>query len=107
MSAKRTRVPSTRSSRPARGRADLPRLRRVTERQIRETSPPELANLPDDFWAEASVAEPVGKQAISLRVDADVLDWFKSQGPRYQSRINAVLRSYMYQRRHGARRRAS
>lgn len=41
---------------------------------------------------------------ISLRVDADVLDWFKTQGPRYQSRLNAVLRSYMTQRRQSSRR---
>jgi uncharacterized protein (DUF4415 family) len=34
------------------------------------------------------------KAAISLRLDADVLDWFKGQGPGYQTRINAVLRAY-------------
>lgn len=107
MSAKPTRTRSPRSSRPTRGRADLSRLRRVSERQIRATSPPELADLPADFWADASVVEPVAKQPISLRVDADVLDWFKSQGPRYQSRINAVLRSYMNQRRQNTKRRAS
>jgi uncharacterized protein (DUF4415 family) len=35
------------------------------------------------------------KAAISLRIDADVLEWFRSQGPGYQTRINALLRSYM------------
>jgi uncharacterized protein (DUF4415 family) len=34
------------------------------------------------------------KAAISLRVDADVLNWFKEQGPGYQTRINAILRAY-------------
>lgn len=34
------------------------------------------------------------KSAISLRVDADVLAWFKAQGPGYQTRINAILRAY-------------
>jgi uncharacterized protein (DUF4415 family) len=34
------------------------------------------------------------KAAIALRLDADVLDWFKSQGPGYQTRINAVLRAF-------------
>jgi uncharacterized protein (DUF4415 family) len=34
------------------------------------------------------------KQSISLRLDADVLDWFKSRGTGYQSRINAVLRAF-------------
>ena len=34
-------------------------------------------------------------EAISLRVDRDVLAWFRAQGPRYQSRMNAVLRTYV------------
>lgn len=34
------------------------------------------------------------KTSISLRVDADVLDWFKAQGRGYQTRINAVLRAF-------------
>jgi uncharacterized protein (DUF4415 family) len=34
------------------------------------------------------------KESISLRVDADVLEWFKAQGPGYQTRINLVLRAY-------------
>ena len=38
---------------------------------------------------------PVGKQAISMRLDEDILRWFRDQGPRYQTRINAVLRAYM------------
>ena len=78
----------------------------MSEREIQATSQAELADLPDDFWDEATVVEPTPKQPISLRLDADVLEWFKSQGPRYQSRINAVLRSYMSQRRHSSRRKA-
>ena len=78
----------------------------MSQQEIQATSPPELADLPDDFWNEAIVVEPATKQPISLRVDADVLRWFKTQGPRYQSRINAVLRSYMSQRRQSPRRRA-
>jgi uncharacterized protein (DUF4415 family) len=39
--------------------------------------------------------KPMGSKAsISLRVDADVLEWFKAQGPGYQTRINAVLRAF-------------
>lgn len=106
VNAKRTRKRPTRNSEAVRGRADLARLRRVSEREIRATSPPELADLPDDFWDDATVVEPSAKQPISLRVDTDVLRWFKAQGPRYQSRINAVLRSYMTQRRQSSRRKA-
>ena len=78
-----------------RGRADLTRLRRATERQIAETSSPELADLPADFWGDAKLVWPAGREAISLRVDRDVLAWFRAQGPRYQSRMNAVLRTYV------------
>ena len=39
------------------------------------------------------------KKAISIRVDEDVLDYFKKEGAGYQRRINAVLRSYMQQKR--------
>ncbi len=39
--------------------------------------------------------QPVGpKTSISLRIDADVLEWFKSKGPGYQTRMNAVLRAF-------------
>ena len=89
----------SRKARPSgRGRADLQRLRRVTDTGIRATSPPELADLPAGFWDTAVVVEPVVKQPVSLRVDEDVLQWFKEQGPRYQSRMNAVLRSFMVER---------
>ena len=71
----------------------------MTEAEIRRTAPPELADLPEDFWDDGEVVTPVSKQAISLRVDEDVLDWFRQTGPRYQTRINAVLRSYMARRR--------
>lgn len=67
----------------------------MNEGQIERTSPPELADLPEDFWADAEVVAIPAKEAISLRVDADVLSWFREGGPRYQSRMNAVLRSYV------------
>ena len=106
VNAKRTGKPPARSKQALRGRADIGRLRDISEREIHATSPPELANLPDDFWDAATIVEPAPKQPISLRVDADVLRWFKTQGPKYQSRINAVLRSYMSQRRQSSRRKA-
>lgn len=81
---------------PSRGWADLRRLRKpMSDEEINRTSPPELANLPADFWDSAVMVYPVGKEPISLRVDEDVLAWFRKAGPGYQSRMNAVLRSYM------------
>jgi len=86
---------------PSRGRADLDRIRRMSDAEVRDSSPPELAGLPGDFWDSAELVEPVRKQAVSLRIDEDVLDWFRQRGPRYQSRMNAVLRSYMNARSRG------
>jgi uncharacterized protein (DUF4415 family) len=67
----------------------------MSDEEISATSPPELADLPEDLWDGAEVVSPQAKEAISLRVDRDVLAWFRAAGPRYQSRMNAVLRSYM------------
>ncbi len=47
------------------------------------------------FWADAKVEIPSGKTAISIRIDNDVLNFFKKQGKGYQAKINAVLRSYV------------
>ena len=49
----------------------------------------------DEFWRDARVVMPPGKTSIHLRLDADVLEWFKAQGPGHLTRMNAVLRSYM------------
>ena len=98
MTAKRTAKSSRTKSTPrtpSQGRANLARLRRVTDAEIARTAPEELRNLPADFWDEAVPVLPAAKIPISLRVDADVLEFFRESGPRYQSRMNAVLRSYM------------
>jgi len=46
-------------------------------------------------WSKAELAIPPRKKAISIRVDEDVLKFFKRNGEGYQRRINAVLRSFM------------
>ncbi len=47
-------------------------------------------------WTRPGTLIPVGnKQQLTVRLDADVLQFFKSTGKRYQSRINAALREYM------------
>lgn len=81
--------------RPSRGQANLRLLARVTDAKIRRSAPEDLPELPNDFWDTAVPVLPAGKVSISLRVDSDVLDWFREDGPKYQSRMNAVLRSYM------------
>ena len=95
MSAKRIAKSSRRSAVPTQGRAKLAKLRRITDAEIARSSPEELRDLPRDFWDEAVPVLPGVKVPISLRVDSDVLEFFRETGPRYQSRMNAVLRSYM------------
>lgn len=56
---------------------------------------PDAAPVDAAFWDNAKMVMPAAKQAISIRLDADVLAYFKNDGPGYQSRINAVLRSFM------------
>ncbi len=80
-------------------KTDWARVDSMTDAEVLATSPPELADLPDDFWDAAVMVSP--KEAISIRVDSDVLVWFRDIGPGYQTRINAVLRSYMDKMRAG------
>ncbi len=46
-------------------------------------------------WADAIVGLPPLKTPVNAKFDVDVVDWFKSQGRGYQTRMNAVLRRYM------------
>ena len=46
-------------------------------------------------WTNLKVAWPQPKQAISLRIDQDILAWFRERGPGYQTRMNAVLRAFV------------
>ncbi len=58
-------------------------------------SDPDWADLIDFDWSSAVIVAPQKKKAISIRLDEDVIDFFKSQGEGYQTRINAVLRHFM------------
>ncbi len=55
----------------------------------------EIPELDEVFFREAKLRLPKGKQLVSIRVDTDILDWFKQQGKGYQTRINAILRAYV------------
>jgi len=66
---------------------------------------PDAAPILDEgFWRNAQVLDPrYGKTTITMRVDEDVLSFFKRGGSGYQSRMNAVLRAYVYARGEGVR----
>jgi len=57
---------------------------------------------PDAVWMKAAERLPPAKKQITLRIDADVIDFFQHTGRRYQTRINAVLRSYVDAARHAS-----
>ena len=55
----------------------------------------DIPELDENFWANAQLKMPESKERITVRVDRDVLVWLKSHGPGYQTRMNAILRTYM------------
>ncbi len=87
-----------------RGRVDLKRVRATSDREIAAqiASDADTAPLLDEEWFRtARLVTPEPKVPVSIRVDRDVLEWFKAQGPRYQSRMNAVLKAYVVAHRGG------
>lgn len=59
-------------------------------------SDPDAAPELDAAWFKrAKIVLPQPKKAVSIRLDCDVMEWFRRQGRGYQTRINAVLRSYV------------
>jgi uncharacterized protein (DUF4415 family) len=71
---------------------------RAAQQQVPSGADPDDALEPVD-WSTTELPLPKRKQHMNLRIDADVLDFFRSQGRGYQTRINAVLRSYVEQMR--------
>ena len=75
-------------------KTDWQRLSRMRDQDIDTSDIPELD---EAFFRQAEIRIPA-KQSVTLRVDTDVLEWFKSQGKGYQTRINNLLRQYMESR---------
>ncbi len=72
-------------------KTDLKRLSKMKDKDIDTSDIPELD---DAFFQNAELHVPA-KQPVTLRLDADVLAWFKEGGTGYQTRINQLLRRYM------------
>jgi uncharacterized protein (DUF4415 family) len=90
MNAKRTGETSSKSH------TDWKRVRSLSDREIRTAigKDPDARATDASFWKKAKVVLPQPKQTITIRLDADVLTWLRRQ-KGYQTRINAVLRTYM------------
>ena len=77
-------------------KTDRRRVRAMRERDVRVSDEHPEADLKHIVRGivRRGLRPVSSKTSISLRVDADVLEWFKAQGPGYQTRINAVLRAF-------------
>ena len=77
-------------------RTDWKRVDALKDEDIDLSEIPEMS---PEMFAKAIVRrglKPVSRKAqLTLRVDSDVLDWFRRQGQGYQTKINALLRAYM------------
>lgn len=82
------------------GKTDWTTVDALTDEEIEEAAGNDPDAVPLDVdWSKAVLVIPPKKRAISIRVDEDVLDYFRKEGSGYQRRMNAVLRSYMQQKR--------
>jgi len=81
-------------------RTDWARVDAMTDEEIEANmrDDPDWAEFMDVDWSKATLVIPVPKDPISIRLDKDVLDFFKATGKGYQTRINAVLRHYMQEK---------
>ena len=83
-------------------KTDWAKVDAMTEEELEAS----VAADPDDVhepidWSKAIMGLPPRKQAIKLRIDGDVLDWFKATGQGYQTRMNNVLRAFVDSRKAG------
>src|SRR5436190_1450834 len=86
-------VPSGRISKTRRV-TNWNRLRRLSDADIRAGIDADAHSTDEEFWKGAKVVLPCRKQVVTMRLDADLLEWFRRQ-QGYQTRINAILRAYM------------
>lgn len=55
----------------------------------------EIPKTDSDFWKDAEIHLPRRKQTVTIRLDPEVIEWFREDGRGYQTKINAVLKSYI------------
>ena len=60
----------------------------------------DIPRLGPAFWKNAVVRTPAKKESVTIRIDPDVVSWFRGMGRGYQTKMNAVLRSYMQAAKH-------
>jgi uncharacterized protein (DUF4415 family) len=88
----REKITRTTSKARSGGTTDFKRVRAMRDADIDFSDIPRLGK---SFWKNARLVMPEPKDRLTIRVDRDVVKWLKKNGPGYQTRINAILRSYM------------
>ena len=85
-----------------RGETDFAALDAMTDEDIAHAAAEDPDVTPVDAdWTQARSVLPPGKESVTLRVDRDVLAWFRASGKGFHTRMNAVLRAYMEAHKHG------
>jgi len=86
---------TSKPKRPA-GSTDWNKLHSMSDAALRQAIDDDPDAHPTDtaFWQDAKVVLPSRKAVVTMRLDADLLEWFRRQRG-YQTRINAILRTYM------------
>ena len=74
--------------------SEIAALRELGEDPTRPDAP-EAESLGAEFWRSARVVVPQGKTSVHLRLDNDVVEWFRARGKGHLTRMNAVLRAYV------------
>jgi uncharacterized protein (DUF4415 family) len=82
-------------TRPKKIKEGQPRARRARGIELQASIEDDLLSLADEETGAESHWNRPRKRRISLRVDIEVVDWFKSRGPGYQTRMNRILRRVM------------
>ena len=83
-----------------RSRTDWARVDALTEAELEASIDHEEEGEID--WSGVQAGIPGPKQQLTVRLDVEVIEWFKAQGPGYQTRMNAVLRSFVEAQRRRA-----
>ena len=71
------------------------RIRKIESIADADIDYSDIPEADESFWKRAELQMPRSKKGIYVRLDADVIDWLKSRGKGYQTRMNAMLRALM------------
>lgn len=84
------------NSSAAKTKSDWHRLRRMTDDEVHRAlkADPDARETDEAFWTTARLVVPQRKKPVTIRLDADLLAWYRRE-KGYQTRINAILRAYM------------